>query len=75
MGRVLDALMGREGSDGERWRVSVTSSSWWEEMSFEGPVRIVRGYRGSFSLLFVKEQLNVHIKLDVHLTDDSSSDC
>lgn len=25
--------------------------------------------------MFVNEWLNVHIKLDVHLTDDSSSDC
>lgn len=25
--------------------------------------------------MLVNEWLNVHIKLDVHLTDDSSSDC
>lgn len=75
MGRVLDALMGREDNDGGRRHISVMSSIWREKMSFEGPVRIVRGYRGSFSSLFVEEQLNATMKLDVQLTDDSSSDC
>lgn len=71
VGRVLDALRGREHKNAERRWVSVTSSR-GVRVSFEGPVAILRGDRGEglSAEMFVNDRLSVHIKLDVHLTPD-----
>lgn len=64
-------MCSEEENNAGRRQISVMSSS--DEVT----VGILWGAGGEgFSAeMIVNEWINVHIKLDVHLTDDSSSDC